>query len=149
MARNTLLIQFSQQSFGIIKMYIRSTGFALDFKFGYFHMTSLLFCYSGSSPNGQLYLRPPSQNPVFLNSHTNSVFFHSRKRQLQLRTPFSHPRVSAYESFHCSFAQITKSASRPGLSVKRHEKIYWFTHKPASTSWYKKIVSCFHALLLH
>lgn len=27
----------------------------------------------------QLYLRPPSQNPVFLNSHTNSVFLHSRK----------------------------------------------------------------------
>ena len=29
---------------------------------------------------GQLYLRPPSQNPVFLNSHTNSVFLHFRKR---------------------------------------------------------------------
>ena len=27
----------------------------------------------------QLYLRPPSQNPVFLNSHTNSVFVHSCK----------------------------------------------------------------------
>ena len=27
----------------------------------------------------QLYLRPPSQNPVFLNSHTNSVFLHSHK----------------------------------------------------------------------
>ena len=30
--------------------------------------------------SGQLYLRPPSQNPVFLNSHTNSVFSHSCKR---------------------------------------------------------------------
>ena len=29
---------------------------------------------------GQLYPRPPSQNPVFLNSYTFSVFFHSRKR---------------------------------------------------------------------
>ena len=29
---------------------------------------------------GQLQSRPPSQNPVFLNSHTNSVFLHSRKR---------------------------------------------------------------------
>ena len=29
---------------------------------------------------GQLYSRPPSQNPVFLNSHTNSAFLHSRKR---------------------------------------------------------------------
>lgn len=27
----------------------------------------------------QLYLRPPSQDPFFLNSHTNSVFLHSRK----------------------------------------------------------------------
>ena len=30
--------------------------------------------------SGQLYLRPPSQNPVFLNSETNSVFLHSRMR---------------------------------------------------------------------
>ena len=30
--------------------------------------------------SGQLYLRPPSQNLVFLTSHTNSVFLHSRKR---------------------------------------------------------------------
>ena len=28
----------------------------------------------------QLYLRPPSQNLVFLTSHTDSVFLHSRKR---------------------------------------------------------------------
>lgn len=35
MARNTLLIQFSQQSFDITKMYIRSTGFAVEFKFDY------------------------------------------------------------------------------------------------------------------
>ena len=30
MARNKLPIQFSQQSFGIIKIYSRSTGFAVD-----------------------------------------------------------------------------------------------------------------------
>ena len=29
--------------------------------------------------SGLLYLRPPSQNPLSLNSHTNSVFLHSRK----------------------------------------------------------------------
>ena len=29
--------------------------------------------------NGQLYLWLPSQDPVYLNSHTNSVFLHSRK----------------------------------------------------------------------
>ena len=28
----------------------------------------------------QLFFRPPSQNPVLLNSHTNSVFFHSHKQ---------------------------------------------------------------------
>ena len=41
--------------------------------------------YSASSPNrtlvsGQLLLRPPSENPVFLNSYTNSAFLHSCKR---------------------------------------------------------------------
>ena len=30
--------------------------------------------------SGQLYLHSPSQNPVFLNSHKNSVFLHPRKR---------------------------------------------------------------------
>ena len=40
---------------------------------------------------GQLYLRPPSQNPVFLNSYTFSLFFHSLSAQLQLWTPFSRP----------------------------------------------------------
>ena len=81
MARNTLLIQFSQQSFGIIKMYIRSTGFALDFKFGYFHMTSLLFCYSGSSPNG-----------------------HSRKRTALLTATFTKLRFSQLPYKLCIFS---------------------------------------------
>ena len=81
MARNTLLIQFSQQFFGIIKMYIRSTGFALDFKFGYFHMTSLLFCYSGSSPNG-----------------------HSRKRTALLTATFTKPRFSELPYNLCIFS---------------------------------------------
>ena len=30
--------------------------------------------------SGQLYKRPPSQIPVFLKSHTNSIFFNSRNR---------------------------------------------------------------------
>ena len=42
--------------------------------------------YGESFPNGHSRKwmdsthRPPSQNPVFLISHTNSVFLHSRKR---------------------------------------------------------------------
>ena len=41
--------------------------------------------------SGQLYLRPPSQNPIFLNSHTNSQYFYIPVRgQLQLQKPFSH-----------------------------------------------------------
>ena len=71
MTRNTLLIKFSQQSFGIIKMYVRSTGFEVDFKFGYSHITSFLFCYSGSSLNG-----------------------HSRKRTALLTAAFTKPRFS-------------------------------------------------------
>ena len=49
--------------------------------------------------SGQLYLRPHSQNPDLLNSHSNSVFSHSPKRPAQLRILFRAPRVSAYESF--------------------------------------------------
>ena len=41
--------------------------------------------------SGQLYLRPPSQKPDFLNSYTNSAFFIPVSGQLQLRTPFSRP----------------------------------------------------------
>ena len=40
---------------------------------------------------GQLYSRLPSQNSVFLNSHTNSVFHIPASGQLQLRAPFSRP----------------------------------------------------------
>ena len=51
------------------------------------------FKYRVSSPNGhsrsgQLYLRPPLQNPVLLNSHTNSVFSHSRKRPAPVTNTF-------------------------------------------------------------
>ena len=33
-----------------------------------------------TSVSGQLCLQPPSQNPFFLNPHTNSVFLHSHKQ---------------------------------------------------------------------
>ena len=33
----------------------------------------------------QLFLQPPLQNSVFLNSHKNSVFLHSRKRPTPVR----------------------------------------------------------------
>ena len=46
---------------------------------------------------GQFYLRPASQNPVFLNSHTNSVFLHSLKRTAPVTDIFLE---SAHESFH-------------------------------------------------
>ena len=38
--------------------------------------------------SGRLYLRPPSQNAFFLNSHTNSVFLHSRKRPASVTDTF-------------------------------------------------------------
>ena len=58
--------------------------------------------------SGQLLcLRSPSQDPVFLNSHTNSVFFHSRKRPAPVtNTFFRVPRVPAYESFHRIFSTL-------------------------------------------
>ena len=50
----------------------------------------------------KLYLWPPSQNAIFLNSITNSVFFlHS---YIAASPSYEHlfrvPKVSAYESFH-------------------------------------------------
>ena len=42
--------------------------------------------------SGQLYLRTPSQKLVFLNSNTNSVFFHSRKRSAPVTNTFSSSR---------------------------------------------------------
>ena len=43
--------------------------------------------------SGRLLFWPFSQNSVFLNSHTNSVFFIPVSGQLlQLRTPFSRPK---------------------------------------------------------
>ena len=41
--------------------------------------------------SGQFYIRTPSQNPVFLNAHTTSVFLHPVSGQLQLRAPLSRP----------------------------------------------------------
>ena len=38
--------------------------------------------------SGQLYFRPPLQNPVLLNSHTNSVFLHSHKRPAPVTDTF-------------------------------------------------------------
>ena len=90
MAKNTLLIQFSPQSFVIIEMYIKNTGFAVDFKFDYCHMTSLLFCHSGSSPNG-----------------------HSCKRRALLATTFTKPRFSQLPYKLCIF----HSSKRPAAPV--------------------------------
>ena len=54
--------------------------------------------------SGHLYLLPPSQNPVFLNSHTNSAFLHCHKQPAPVNGHlFRIPRVSAHESVHCIF----------------------------------------------
>ena len=59
---------------------------------GYLHHVWVLKQLTDTLVSGLLYLRPPSQNPVFLNSHTNSVFLHF---QLQLRTPVLSPLTRA------------------------------------------------------
>ena len=38
--------------------------------------------------SGKLFLRPPSQKPDYFNSHTNSVFLHSRKRPAPVTDTF-------------------------------------------------------------
>ena len=49
---------------------------------------------------GQLYLPPPSQNPVFLNSHKNSVFLHSRKRPAPVEDTWRWPGDVRLRDFH-------------------------------------------------
>ena len=41
--------------------------------------------------SGQRYLRPSTQNPDLFNSHTNSVFSHSRKRPALVTDTFFAP----------------------------------------------------------
>ena len=72
--------------------------------------------------SGQLYLRLPSQFPVFLNSNTNSAnckLYISVSGQLQLWTPFYILRVSAQKSSHLAniFLVLTglKSHSAAGM----------------------------------
>jgi len=43
---------------------------------------------TGTPISGQLNLWPPSQNPVFLNSHSNYVFLHPRKQPASLTDTF-------------------------------------------------------------
>ena len=42
--------------------------------------------------SGQLYERPPSQNPVLLNFRSNSILSHSRKRPAPVKDTFFAPR---------------------------------------------------------
>ena len=64
--------------------------------------TTVIALLTDTFVSEQLYLRPSSLNPVFLSSHTNSVFLHSRESgQFQLRTCFSRSEGVGCESFHC------------------------------------------------
>ena len=67
--------------------------------------TSVLVCtveapLTNTIVSVQLYLWPPSQNPVLLNSHTSSVF--SLSQTSEAGSFFCAPRVSTYESFDCN-----------------------------------------------
>ena len=67
---------------------------------------------------GRLYLRPPSQNPVFLNFHTNSVFLRYRKRSAQVTdTHFASwgcTQVTTASTVMPSFHIVRKSILRSG-----------------------------------
>ena len=70
--------------------------------------TSSLLLYSRSSPNGHpckqtALLTIAFTNPIFLNSHTTSVFLHSFiVASASYRHPFHALRISTHESFHCN-----------------------------------------------
>ena len=82
--------------------------------------------------SGQLYLRPPSQIPVFLSSHTNSVYIHSRELPAPLH--FRVPRMTAY-----SWSVISLS----GGIMRETEMTTSFTKGPRGERREKRIVfSC-------
>ena len=63
----------------------------------FFRYTVEAFLTDTLALSGQLYLRTPSQNPVFPNSHINSVYkIPESGGQLQLRSLCHVLRVSAY-----------------------------------------------------
>ena len=77
--------------------------------------------YTGSSPKGHsrtrtVLLRPPSQNPVFLNPHTNSVFLDSRKRTAPVTD-------TSLESAHESVHYIKQTFSKFYLTFSFFQKI--------------------------
>ena len=66
----------------------------------------------------QLYLQSPAQDPIFLNSFTNSVFLHSHKAsQLQLWVPFCVLWVSEHESFHYNYLPFLSVSQFPSMFV--------------------------------
>ena len=56
---------------------------------------------SGSSLDGQLYLRLPLQNRAFVNSQSNSDFYNPVSGGSSCEHLSHVPRVSAHKSFHC------------------------------------------------
>ena len=74
----------------------------------------------------QLCLRPPSQNPVFLTSHKNFVFFHSLKRPAQATNTF-------FASWGCPLTRASTVVLRMRNLQNAREIMCCFTHKHAST----------------
>ena len=104
----------------------------LQFKPNAYPATSRLCVQSKLGPltdtlvSGQLYLRPPSQSPDLLNSHTNSVFSHSRKRPAPVTDTFFAPRgcplmrASTVFSFcHAILARLERRLWRTVPSFRR------------------------------
>ena len=62
-----------------------------------FYLASVEVLQTDTLVSGQLYLRPYSQNPVSLNSRTQTLYFYIPvSSQLQLQTPFFESRVCPY-----------------------------------------------------
>ena len=54
----------------------------------FFLFTTVEALLTDTLVSGKLFLRPPSQKPDYFNSHTNSVFLHSRKRPAPVTDTF-------------------------------------------------------------
>ena len=68
---------------------------------------------------GRLYLRPPSQNPVFLNFHTNSVFLRYRKRSARVTDSY-------LVSWGCTQVTTASTVMRmPSFHIGPHWKPPW------------------------
>lgn len=74
--------------------------------------------------SGKLFLRPPSQKPDYFNSHTNSVFLHSRKRPASVTDTFFASRECPPTRASTVFLISLRILWRTGRNTFKFSRLY-------------------------